>query len=785
MSTTDTSGRSSLIGAPVTRIQDDRMLRGNGWYVDDIPEAGTFHAAVLRSPIAAGKITGFDASEVENEPSVRLILGPDELEARLAPVPAPWLIPGQQETEVALFSRTIRYVGQPLAIVVAGSRAEAEDALELIELDFEESPAVVSIANARAEDAPLVRPEFGSNCVGQIHFGDPIETLEEVFARAHTVIDREFTIPRISHNSMEPRGLVAEWTPAVEQLTVHSSTQVPHMVRQEVAKTLGLRADQVRVIAPDVGGAFGLKTLLFPDEAMVCLAARMIGGRVKWIEDRSEALVASYHGHGQHDRARLALDENGKFLALHVDLHGDVGAYSCTGTGGTGPFQVAGLMVEGPYHYEAAATTVAAWYTNCVPTGAYRGYGMQEATFVRERLVDEAARVMNIDPVELRLRNMMSSEELPFVTRLQMPYDNGDYPRALQLAVEMTSGAQQSSEERVRRGIGFSSMTEITGFAPTALTQAFGINWSTWDSTKVRVNEDGSVTVHSGVTSVGQGIETALAQIAADTLGVPLSRISVQLGDTLVSPYSNMASQASRAVVIGGAALLKAATRMRERMAVLAASALETTPDDVIFDGNDFSTSDGTRTIGWSQVAHRGWMGWGRGDSESIALEELGEYDPASITYGYATHAAQVAVDLDTGKVRLEKYWLVHDAGTTVNPLLVNGQMIGGVAMGIGSALLEEAPYSDAGQPLATTYLDYNLPMSEDVPDIEMAHFESPSPITPGGFKGVGESGTIPPPAAIVNAVAAAVPEIAADLSFLPVSPTRIWGLLDKAGLTR
>lgn len=786
MITTDADNATALIGSPVPRVQDDRMLRGHGWYVDDIKDAGTLHAAVLRSPIASGRIAGFDAQEAANDPAVTLVLGPDELEAGLQTIPAPWLIPGQQEVDFALFSRVIRYVGQPIAVIVAQSRAAAEDAIELIDVTFDESPAVVSIANARAEDAPLVHPELGSNRVGQIHFGDTLETLESVFASAHTVIDREYTVPRISHNSMEPRGIVAEWTPSVGQLTIHSSTQVPHLVRQEVARALSLRADQVRVVAPDVGGAFGLKTLLFPDEAMVCLAAKAIGARVKWIEDRSEALVSSYQGRGQLDRARLALDSDGTFLALHVDLHGDVGAYSCTGTGGTGPFQVAGLMVEGPYRYtSAAAATVTAWYTNAVPTGAFRGYGMQEATYVRERLIDEAARVMAIDPVELRQRNMITSAELPFVTRLQMPYDSGDYPQALRRAVDMSAGKMSTSSERVRRGIGYSSMTEITGFAPTALSEMYGIHWSTWDSTRVRVNEDGSVTVFSGVTAVGQGIETALAQIAADKLGVPMPLISVQLGDTAVSPYSNMASQASRAVAVGGAALLGAAERLSSRMRSLAAAALKVEPGQVEFDGLGYTTADGAQSISWAQVAHRGWMGWGRGPTDPIALEEIGEYDPASITYGYATHAAQVAVDLDTGKVTVEAYWLVHDAGVLVNPLLVEGQIVGGVAMGFGSALLEEVVYSDTGQPLTTTYLDYILPASEDIPDIEMDHMVHPSAITPGGFKGAGESGTIPTPGAIANAVAAAVPEIAEDLVFLPMSPTRVWTLLDKAGLTR
>ncbi|MEN3121305.1 xanthine dehydrogenase family protein molybdopterin-binding subunit [Janibacter sp. LM] len=789
-STTETCASQTsdeeLIGQSLSRVQDDRMLRGQGWYVDDVPEAGMLHAAILRSPFAAGRITEADTADAESLPGVHLVLGPDQLDGAFGTIPCPWLLPGQQEVDLSFYSREVRYVGQPLAIVVADSRALAEDALELIDIDIDEVAAVASLEAARAPDAPLVRPEYGSNQIGQIHFGDPVDDLEAVISSAPVVVDMTFTLPRIGHNSMEPRGLIADWNSRLERLDVHSSTQVPHMVRQEVARALDLRVDQVCVVATDVGGAFGLKTRLFPDEALVCLTARRLGRKVKWIEDRAESFVASHHGRGQESRARIALDEDGTFLALHVDMHGDLGAEGTSATSGSGPFQVAGLMVEGPYRYSrAAGATVTGWYTNRVPTGAFRGYGMPEATFIRERLIDEAARITGRAPAELRLHNMYQSDELPVVTRLAMPYDSGDYPKALQDAVTRGRDFDSTSTDRVRRGVGYASSTEITGFAPTGLAQMLQIHWSTWDSAKVRINEDGSVTVFSGVTTIGQGIETSLTQIAAQTLGVPASWVSVQLGDTDTSGYSNMGSQASRGLTTAGPALLSAATRLRQRMNTLAGSALEVPAEEVVLDGDEFTTADGAKRIAWSEVAHNGWMGWGRGQQDAIALEEVGEYDPASIAYAYATHAALVAVNLDTGKVDLEAYWIAHDAGVLVNPMIVDGQMIGGAVQGIGAALLEEATYSPEGQPTATTYLDYALPMSEDVPDVVVDHLVTPSPITPGGFKGVGEGGTIPASAAVANAVAAAVPEIAEHVTTIPLVPGRVWGLLDDAGLTR
>ena len=773
----------SYIGKRVTRVQDERVLRGDGRFVDDLGDSGVAHAAIVRSTVASGEVTRFDPSGARAAEGVLLVLGPDDFR-QLEPVQNSWKLGDQKITEMRIGEKTIRYVGQPIGIVVAGSRAAAEDAAELIEIDIAGREAVVGITAARAADAPLVYPEQGTNEVGTVHFGDPVEDLEKIFATAAHVVDREFTVPRISHSPMEPRGLIAEWLPATEELTVTSSTQVPHMVRQDLAKSLRLRADQVRVAAGDVGGSFGQKASLFADEVMVALAATRLGGKVKWIEDRREALTASYHGRGTAGRARLALDKAGKFLAIHADLHGDAGAFTGSGTGGSGPFQVAGLMIEGPYKFGKGGSTVTAWFTNVTPTAAFRGYGMQEGTWIRERLVDEAARELGIDPVELREKNMLKSGDLPFLTRTQIPYDNGDYPQVLAKAVAIGKERTRASAGRIRRGVGLASMVEITGYAPTMLQEMFGIHWSGWESATIRINEDGSVTVFSGVTGVGQGIETALAQIAAERLGVPLGWVRVQLGDTAIASFSNIASQASRGVVLAGGALWQAASKLRDRMDVLAGAALKADPDKVHFRDGAFHAPDGS-SVTWPEVAHRGWMGWGRKDYGQIQLQETVDYDPPSITFGYATHGAQVSVDLDTAQITVEDYWVVHDSGVIVNPLIADGQFYGGVTMGLGAALYEQATVAPDGQPTATTYREYTVPLSADVPDIVLEHVETPSQITPGGFKGLGESGIIPPPAAIGNALAAAIPEIAEYLVDIPLTPVKVWAMLDKAGLTR
>jgi carbon-monoxide dehydrogenase large subunit len=773
----------SYIGKRVTRIQDERVLRGDGRFVDDLGDSGVVHAAIVRSQVASGEITRFDPSAARAAEGVLLVLGPDDFR-QLEPVQNTWKLGQQKVTAMRVGEKTLRYVGQPIGIVVARSRAAAEDAAELIEIDVAGREAVVGIAAAQAADAPLVYPEQGTNQVGGVHYGDPVEDIEKIFAKAAHVVDREFTVPRISHSPMEPRGLVAEWLPRTEELSVTSSTQVPHIVRQDLAKVLRLRADQVRVAAGDVGGSFGQKASLFTDEVMVALAATRLGRKVKWIEDRQEALTASYHGRGTTSRARLALDEAGKFLAIHADLHGDVGAFTGSGTGGSGPFQVAGLMIEGPYRFDKAGSTVTAWFTNVTPTAAFRGYGMQEGTWIRERLVDEAARKLGIDPVELREKNMLKPGDLPFVTRTQIPYDNGDYPQVLAKAVAIGKDRERAPVGRTRRGIGLASMVEITGFAPSFLLEMFDIHWSGWESSTIRINEDGSVTVFSGVTGVGQGIETALAQIAAERLGVPLGWVRVQLGDTTTAPFSNIAAQASRGVVLGGGALWQAASKLRDRMDVLAGAALKADPGKLWFRDGAFHAPDGS-SVTWQEVAHRGWLGWGRKDYGQVQLQETVDYDPPTITFGYATHGAQVALDLDTAQIVVEDYWVVHDSGVVVNPLIADGQLYGGVTMGLGAALYEEATFAPDGRPTATTYREYTVPLSADVPDIVLDHVETPSRITPGGFKGLGESGIIPPPAAIANALAAAVPEIAEYLVDIPLTPVKIWDMLDKAGLTR
>lgn len=791
MTTVDETGvRRPYVGQSVPRVNDPKLLVGAGRYVDDIELPAMVHATIVRSPVAHGEIDDFDTMEARSEGDIRLILGPDEIADLTADLPCVWLAPGQRYIAGPVAGRRLRYVGQPLGIVVADSRATAEDAAEVISMEISELPWVTDAEDACAQGAPLLYPEWGDNVCATVDAGDPREEIEAVIASAAHVVERRLRIQRIAPNPMETRGVVARWDEGDEYLTVWMSTQTPHHVRDLLATTLRLRADQIRVVAGDLGGGFGAKEHLYVDEIYVCLAAmRLPGIPVKWIEDRVEHMTATLHGRDAIHQARLALDKDGKFLALHSQILGNLGAHPSNV--GLGPFRVSASMMPGPYHFERAGASITAIVSNTTPTGAYRGFGMQEATWVRERLVDEAARELGIDPTELRLRNMIGPDELPMTTRTFQNYESGNYPESLRMAAAAAAAADLlESTKRIRRGVGYATHVEFTGLGTSKVQQLVGFHLGGYETALVRVEPDGSVTVSSGVMGMGQGIETGLAQLAADHLGISMDRVHVRLGDTTSAPYSATGSIASRSMTVGGGAVVKAAGRLRQRMVDIAAHQIEISPNDLELvedsEGRDVFRPKGQPDVfvTWEQVAKSAWLNWDVPDDvNSIGLEERYIHNPEDVSYSYATHAVAVAVDIDTGLVALEGYWVTHDSGVLVNPKICDGQVLGGIAQGIGIALYEGMLWGEGGQPQTTTYLDYVLPLSVDVPDVDIQHLEYPSPFIPGGMKGLGEGGTIAAPAAIGNAIAAAIPEIAERILETPLSPSRIWEFVDEVGL--
>ncbi|MEV4107814.1 xanthine dehydrogenase family protein molybdopterin-binding subunit [Nonomuraea sp. NPDC049695] len=756
------------VGARTPRREDARLLTGKGRYVGAVRLPGTLHAYVVRSPIAHGRLVGCDAKAAWAVEGVLDVITPAD--AAGLSLPCVSLAPGQRMTSFPVLDDAIRYVGQPLAVVVARTPEAARDAAELVDLSLDELPAAVGTERAMEEGAPLLYPEWGTNVLTDFTLGDA--DWASFAEQAAHVVEMTFTMGRVSPYPLEPRGVVASY--AGDELTVHISSQAPHHVREHLADALGLSHDRVRVISGDTGGGFGAKEHVYPDEALICLAAMRLGRPVSWSESPGDRLFATLPARAAVHRARLALAEDGRFLALHADVIGDVGAHPSNV--GISTFAVTATLLPGPYRFDRVAVRVRGVVTNTTPTGSYRGFGQPEATLTRERLIDEAARRLGIDRIELRLRNMLGPDELPYTTRVYQRYDSGDYPLALRTLRDLVTPVEKADGRR--RGIGYSCHVESTGMGPSMDLKATAIQAGGYETVVLRMEQDASVVVSSGVVSMGQGIETALAQLAADRVGVPIERVRVVLGDTATTPYSSIGAIASRSLAVGGGALTRAADQLRGKLMALAAHRLEAAPDDLeIADGSVRVKGDPAASVTLRELATSAWRGWDLPDGAAPGLEERVSYDPADYTFAYGAHAAAVAVDPETGAVEVERYWVVNDAGVLVNPAVVEGQLRGGVAQSIGMALTEEIVYTPEGQPIT----DYLLPTTREVPDIEVVMLETPSPITPGGMKGVGEAGTIGPPAAIANAVAAALPEIADRITGVPLTPSRLWSLLAAA----
>jgi carbon-monoxide dehydrogenase large subunit len=771
-----------LVGARVLRPNDPRLLSGQGRYLDDLDMAGMAHAAVVRSPVAHGRLVRFDASEALAHPDVIDVLTPEIVARETRPLQCVWVMEGQRRDEYPAVPDVVRYVGEPIGLIVARSRAAAEDAEDLLDIEIEPLDVVVDAVEAVDPAAPLLFPEWGTNVAVELSIGDPQEAIEAAVAAAPHVVERTFRVQRQSGLPIEPRGVIARHDPLTGELTVWMSSQAPHHVRDGLGHCLGLPVDKIRVIVPEVGGGFGTKEHLYPDELLVCLAARRLQAPVKWVQDRREALTSDNQEREQVITARLAFDDDGRFLALGAEAVADMGAFPTNV--GAGPPWVTARMMEGQYRIPLAGTRSRVAVTNKTPLGAQRGFGMPVANWVLERLVDEAARELGLDPVEVRRRNMIRPDEFPYPTRSGMTYDSGAYADALDRALELAKRPAPPDDGR-RRGVGVAVYVEFAGVGPTLLQQDINFQLSGYETAILRMETDGTLTVLSGVMGMGQGIETTLAQIAADAFGLPIEAVNVVLGDTSMVPYSSSGSIASRSIVVGGSALVRAGVKLRRKVLQIAAHQLEASEHDLeIVDGEVRVRGVPSAALPLGRVARSAALGWDLPEGMEPGLEARDVFDPKAITFGFAANVAAVAVDLGTGEIEIERFVAVHDCGKVVNPMIVDGQVHGAVANGLGTALLEAFVYDEHGQPRSTTFMDYLLPSAGEVPDLVVDHTETPSPFTPGGVKGVGEGGTIGAPAAIGNALADAVPEIAHLVTSTPLSPSRVWEMMRSVGLT-
>jgi carbon-monoxide dehydrogenase large subunit len=773
-----------LIGQALPRVEDERLLRGGGRYVDDIHPEGCVEAAFLRSPLAHARVIKVDLSEALRAPGVvaafdgaqaAALAGPLVFDmARIVPEPVRRSVDPLVRVQPmpSLAAERVTYVGQPVAMVVAESRYLAEDALQLVDVEYEDLPAVVDPEAALESDAPLLEPEWGDNITIAFNFrkGDA----DAAFAAAHTTIEERFRSHRYTAAPIETRGVVAAVDPFDGRLTVWSSCQTPHLMADFLAGALGQAPDHLRVVAPDVGGGFGMKGSIYPEDLLVPMAARELRRPVKWIEDRAEDLAAATHGREQVHRIELAADADGRILALRDDIVHNSGAFTTLGL--IVPYNSFTHLL-GPYDIESVDVRMRAVLTNTGVTAPFRGAGRPETVFAVERALDRLARELNMDPAELRERNMVRPGQMPYATGLvyrdgtEQVYDSGDYPGLLRKAGELAEAGElraHSTEER-RIGVGYAAYTEGTGVGP-------------FESARVSVEPSGRVVVHYGGASQGQGHRTTLAQIAADALGVRFEDVDVRGGDSgeLATGFGTIAS---RTLVVAGNAIAEAAGEVRERATRIAAEMLEISPDDLELADGAFSPkgSPGT-TLPLADVA--GYLSpfnpvRPRGEPAELAAGSI--YRPGTVTYAAGVHVAVVAVDVATGMVELLRYAVAHDCGRVVNPTIADGQIAGGVMQGIGGALYEELVYDDAGQLLTGSFLDYLLPTASEAPELRLAHLDVPTPLNPIGVKGLGEGGAIGPPAAIANAVEDALLDLGVVVRKGPLGPSRVRDLIRQA----
>ncbi len=773
--------RGRWVGARVKRVEDPRFLTGEARYLADIQIPGTVHAAFVRSPYGHARIRRIDTSAARTVPGVLGVFTADDV-AVLPPLASGLPIEGLKPTPQSVLAKEkVRFVGEAVAVVVAENRYVAEDAAELVEVDYEPLPAVTDAERAMAADAPLLHEDLGTNIVYQktTTLGD----IDAAFAQADRVFRRRFHTNRFVAAPMETRGCLSVYERASGQLTFYSSTQMPHMLRLFLALFLGIPEHKVRVISPEVGGAFGQKMTIYPEEVVIAYLGKVLGRPVKWVEDRRENLAAATHAKEQIIELEAAVRSDGKVLGLKARLIGDGGAYSFnTASALIEPLAAAGI-IPGVYDIRAYQHEVIAVCTNKSPVGAFRAVGWTAAQTARELFFDEIARELGLDPAEFRRRNVITSDQFPYTTMTGMVYDSGSYRESLERALELVGYDELRRRQAELRqqgrylGVGISLYVEPTAWGSEIALQA-GFPFPSHDNATVTIDPTGKVRVAVSVHSHGQGHETTLAQVAAEILGVSIDDVVVEHGDTDRAPWG-MGTYASRSAVIGGGMVALAAQEVREKLLRVASRLLEVAPEDLdIQDGTVFVKGAPDRSLSLFQVAFAAYLdGRVRAEGEEPLLSATKFYDPRA-TYSNGCLVTVCEVDSETGLVHLEKIVAVEDCGTMLNPMIVEGQVMGAIAQGIGGALYEAMIYDENGQLLTDTFLSYALPTATEVPELIIEHLETPSPVTIGGIKGIGEGGLLATPAAVAGAVLDAIWPAGRTIEQLPLTPERVLSAL-------
>ncbi|MBE3564652.1 MAG: molybdopterin-dependent oxidoreductase [Thermogemmatispora sp.] len=776
-------GIAALVGTPIKRREDPRLITGQATYVDDIKLPGMLYMAVLRSPYGHARIRSINTEAAKQAPGVVAVYTAQDLKGVVGNIPVAAPLPPHITNGMGrrgpLAEGKVRFYGDPVAVVIAESRYGARDALDLIEVDYEPLPAVVDPEKAAQPDAPLLYEEFGTNVAASVR--PPTDEIDRVFAETQAnggiVVKQRMVNQRLAPSPMETRGVVAEFRKADRTLTIWSSSQIPHLLRNYLAEQLGLPQHQVRVIVPEVGGGFGCKLNIYPEEALAAFAAMKTGHPVKWIEDRSENLAVTIHGRDQINYVEVAATREGKITGLKVHVVSDLGAYlqfftDVIAIAFTLP------MICGCYDIPVAYGSCDIVFTNKAPTDAYRGAGRPEAAYIAERAVDLVAHALGKDPAEVRMINFVKPEQFPHKMATGTVYDSGNYQLALEKAMQLIGYQQLRAEQAQKRaqgklmGIGISSYVEICGIGPKGLTP-FGL----YESARVRVDQSGDVLIYTGASPHGQGEETTFAQIAADEFGIPIERVLVLHGDTDSTPEGR-GTYGSRTTAVGGTAVYNAVQKLKEKMKQIAAHMLEASPADVTLEDGKFSVAGAPqKAVTFAEVAAAANFSNTLPPGIEPGLETTVFFEPEACTFPFGTHICVVEIDKDTGEVHLRRYVAVDDCGRQLNPLLVAGQIHGGIAQGVGQALFEGVVYDENGQLLTSTFMDYAMPLASELPPFELDHTVTPTPYNPLGVKGVGEAGTIAATPAVAGAVADALGLPHVDI---PFTPERIWRIIQQ-----
>ena len=785
------------IGQSVKRVEDQRFITGKGQYTDDITLPGMTYATFIRSPLAHANIKNIDLSAAKNAPGyVASFVGGDIPEA-IAGVPCGWQVDFKngdtmKEPPHPLLARTkALHVGDGIAVVIAETQAQAKDAAAMVEVEYEELPAVTDISEALKDGAPQLHDGVPNNKIFDWELGSGLDAVDSSLASAAHVTKLDIVNQRLIPNAIEPRCAIGDYDDSRDYHTLYTSSQNPHVIRLLMcAFVLGLPEHKVRVVAPDVGGGFGSKIFHYAEEALMVWVAKQIKRPVKWTAERTESFLSDGQGRDHKTKAQMGFDSDGKMVALKVETDANLGAYLSTFSTAV-PTYLHGTLMQGLYTTPAVHITVNAGVTNTAAVDAYRGAGRPEATYVIERLVETAAAEMGVDPAELRLKNFIppfdgSDAEPGYQTQVALQYDSGNYEGVLNRLLEMSDYENLKKERETARakgklmGIGFSTYIEACGIAPSAVVGSLGARAGLFEAANIRVEPTGSVTLFTGSHSHGQGHETTFAQLIADDLGIPLENVEIVHGDTGKVPFG-MGTYGSRSLAVGGSAIVKSLEKIKEKGAKIAAHLLEASAEDLDFADGKWTVKGTDKSVAFGDVSLTAYVPHNYPEGLEPGLDETSFYDPANFTYPFGAHMAVVEVDPDTGKVDLKRFIACDDVGNVVNPMIVDGQIHGGVAQGIGQALLEGAVFDESGQLNTASYLDYAMPRADDLPSFELDRTVTPCPHNPLGAKGCGEAGTIGSTPAVVNAVVDALRPMGVTDLEMPLSPQRVWAAMQQA----